>query len=63
MYGAYVYYGLRNFKLSGTDLGGDLFLWFLAWRELKRRRLLSGIRPTLRPNSLPGACALRSTSI
>lgn len=26
MYGAYVYYGLRNFKLSGTDLGGDLVL-------------------------------------
>jgi O-antigen/teichoic acid export membrane protein len=38
-----------------TDLGGDLFLWFLAWRELKRRRLLEGIRPTLRPESLPGA--------
>ena len=38
-----------------TDLGGDLFLWFLAWRELKRRSLLDGIRPTLRPESLPGA--------
>ena len=38
-----------------TDLGGDIFLWFLAWRELKRRRLLSGIRPTLRPTTLPGA--------
>jgi len=38
-----------------TDLGGDLFLWFLAWRELKRRGLLEGIRPTLRPESLPGA--------
>lgn len=38
-----------------TDLGGDLFLWFLAWRELRRRRLLQGIRPTLRPNRLPGA--------
>jgi O-antigen/teichoic acid export membrane protein len=38
-----------------TDLGGDLFLWFLAWRELRRRRLLEGIRPTLRPESLPGA--------
>lgn len=38
-----------------TDLGGDLYLWFLAWRELKRRGLLQGIRPTLRPESLPGA--------
>jgi O-antigen/teichoic acid export membrane protein len=38
-----------------TDLGGDLYLWFLAWRELRRRRLLEGIRPTLRPTSLPGA--------
>ena len=38
-----------------TDLGGDLFLWFLAWRELKRHNLLEGIRPTLRPTSLPGA--------
>lgn len=38
-----------------TDLGGDLFLWFLGWRELKRRGLLSGIRPTLRPENLLGA--------
>ena len=38
-----------------TDLGGDLFLWFLAWRELRRRGLLQGIRPTLRPETLPGA--------
>ena len=38
-----------------TDLGGDLYLWFLAWRELKRRGLLQGIRPTLRPETLPGA--------
>ena len=38
-----------------TDLGGDLFLWFLAWRELRRRGLLKGIRPTLRPTTLPGA--------
>jgi|tagenome__1003787_1003787.scaffolds.fasta_scaffold20988205_6 O-antigen/teichoic acid export membrane protein len=37
-----------------TDLGGDVYLWFLAWRELRRRRLLQGIRPTLRPD-LPGA--------
>ncbi|NUT00851.1 MAG: oligosaccharide flippase family protein [Sphingomonas sp.] len=38
-----------------TDLGGDIFLWFLAWRELRRRGLLKGIRPTLRPDTLPGA--------
>jgi O-antigen/teichoic acid export membrane protein len=38
-----------------TDLGGDLFLWFLAGRELKRRKLLEGIRPTLHPEGLPGA--------
>ena len=38
-----------------TDLGGDLFMWSLAWRELKRRGLLEGIRPTLRPTTLPGA--------
>jgi O-antigen/teichoic acid export membrane protein len=38
-----------------TDLGGDLYLWFLAWRELRRRGLLNGIRPTFRPESLPGA--------
>ena len=38
-----------------TDVAGDLFLWFLAWRELRRRGLLEGIRPTLRPVTLPGA--------
>ena len=38
-----------------TDLAGDLYLWVLAWRELKRRGLLEGIRPTLRPETLPGA--------
>ena len=38
-----------------TDLGGDVYFWFLAWRELRRRGLLEGIRPTLRPTSLPGA--------
>jgi O-antigen/teichoic acid export membrane protein len=38
-----------------TDLGGDLYLWYLAWRELRRRGLLKGIRPTLRPETLPGA--------
>jgi O-antigen/teichoic acid export membrane protein len=38
-----------------TDLTGDLYLWFLAWRELKRRGLLEGIRPTLKPETLSGA--------
>ena len=38
-----------------TDLGGDLYGWFIGWRELRRRDLLQGIRPTLRPHSLPGA--------
>jgi O-antigen/teichoic acid export membrane protein len=37
-----------------ADLGGDLYGWFLAWRELRRRGLMEGIRPTLRPE-LPGA--------
>lgn len=38
-----------------TNLAGDLYDWFLAWRELRRRGLLEGIRPTLNPESLPGA--------
>jgi O-antigen/teichoic acid export membrane protein len=38
-----------------TDLGGDLYLAYLTWRELKRRNLHRGIRPILRPKSLPGA--------
>jgi O-antigen/teichoic acid export membrane protein len=38
-----------------TDLGGDLYIWILAWRELRRRGLLEGIRPTLKPETLPGA--------
>lgn len=38
-----------------TDLGGDIYFWFLAWRELRRRGLLKGIRPTLHPTTLPGA--------
>jgi O-antigen/teichoic acid export membrane protein len=38
-----------------TDLGGDLFMWFLAGRELKRKAMLDGIRPTLSPKGLPGA--------
>lgn len=38
-----------------TDLAGDIFTWFLAWRELRRTGHLEGIRPTLRPSALPGA--------
>jgi len=38
-----------------TDLVGDLFTWFLAWRELRRTGHLEGIRPTLKPTLLPGA--------
>ena len=38
-----------------TSLAGDLYGWFLSWRELRRRGLLEGIRPTLRPETLPGA--------
>ena len=38
-----------------TDLSGDLFIWFLAWRELRRRGMMRGIRPILRPRNLEGA--------
>jgi O-antigen/teichoic acid export membrane protein len=38
-----------------TDLGGDLYTWYLSWREMRRHGLLKGITPTLRPASLPGA--------
>ena len=38
-----------------TDLAANLYVWLLAWRELRRRGLFEGIRPTLRPESLPGA--------
>jgi O-antigen/teichoic acid export membrane protein len=38
-----------------TDLIGNLYPWYLAWRELRRNRLLEGIRPTLRPAALAGA--------
>ncbi|MEO7601851.1 MAG: lipopolysaccharide biosynthesis protein [Sphingomicrobium sp.] len=38
-----------------TDLAGDLFLWLLAWRELRRHDLHAGIRPTLKADTLPGA--------
>jgi O-antigen/teichoic acid export membrane protein len=38
-----------------TDLAGDLYTWYLSWREMRRHGLLKGITPTLRPHSLPGA--------
>ena len=38
-----------------STLGGDLYFWFLAWREMHRRGLLEGVRPTLHPETLPGA--------
>ena len=38
-----------------TELLGDLFQWFLAWRELRRHDLHVGLRPTLKPTDLPGA--------
>lgn len=38
-----------------TDLIGNLYIWYLGWRELKRHGLLEGIEPTLKPTVLPGA--------
>jgi len=38
-----------------TDLAGDMYQWFLAWRELRRHDLHIGLRPTLKPTDLPGA--------
>jgi len=38
-----------------TDIIGGLYVWYLGWRELNRHGLFAGIRPTLKPNSLPGA--------
>lgn len=35
-----------------TDLVSDLILWGMAIRELRRREMLGGLRPTLRPNGL-----------
>jgi O-antigen/teichoic acid export membrane protein len=39
---------------AATDLLGDLYLWCVAIRELRRRGLLDGIRPALRPEGLEG---------
>jgi O-antigen/teichoic acid export membrane protein len=38
-----------------TELAGQFFPWWLAWRELKRNGLLEGIKPTLQPSALSGA--------
>jgi O-antigen/teichoic acid export membrane protein len=38
-----------------TDLIGNLYPWYLGWRELTRNGLHVGIRPTLKPTALPGA--------
>ena len=38
-----------------TDLIGNLYPWYLGWRELRRHGLLEGIRPTLKPTVLSGA--------
>lgn len=38
-----------------STLMGDVYDLFIAWRELRRRGLIKGIRPTLRPSTLPGA--------
>jgi O-antigen/teichoic acid export membrane protein len=38
-----------------TDLIGNLYPWYLGWRELTRNGLHVGIRPTLKPEALPGA--------
>jgi len=38
-----------------TDLIGNLYPWYLGWRELRRHDLLDGIKPTLKPDALSGA--------
>ena len=43
-----------------TDLIGDLLLWILAIRELRSKKLLQGLRPTLRPDGLEGGIDLGS---
>ncbi|GAA4008861.1 lipopolysaccharide biosynthesis protein [Sphingomonas humi] len=39
---------------ASTDLLGDLYLWSAAVRELRKRGLLKGLWPTLRPAGLDG---------
>ena len=38
-----------------TDLLGDLYQWWLTWRELRRRGMTDALRPTLHPHSLKNA--------
>ena len=38
-----------------TDVVGNLYPWYLGWRELRRHGMLQGIRPTLKPTALAGA--------
>ncbi len=38
-----------------TDLAGDLYTWWLTWRELKRRDMADAFRPVLRPHPLEKA--------
>jgi O-antigen/teichoic acid export membrane protein len=38
-----------------TDLIGDLYQWWLTWRELRRRGMTDALRPTLRPHPLKDA--------
>lgn len=39
---------------AATDLLGDVYLWSAAIRELRRRGLLQGLRPTVRAQGLEG---------
>ncbi len=49
--------GFRAFLViwMASALAGDLYAWFAAWRELRRRGLSRGIRPRMRPRGLTGA--------
>ncbi|MEO6433830.1 MAG: lipopolysaccharide biosynthesis protein [Sphingomicrobium sp.] len=38
-----------------TDLAGDLYIWFLAWREMRRKGLTKGIRPSFDTSRLANA--------
>ncbi len=38
-----------------TDLAGDLYQWWLTWRELRRRGMTDALKPTLCPHPLKGA--------
>ena len=51
---AHARFGLFLAIWFASALLGDLYLWFIAWRELKRRGLQRGFRPTLRAGPLEG---------